>query len=394
MHTYLGLAQLLRRTLAGEDLRPLGQMLLQCARTDPQDSAALLDAAILFEFQEQPALAAALRREALALSRHYRLPARHQPARVRVLALMAPGPIMANVPIECLLDNSDIDLELYYVRSQLPATVPAHDVLFVAIGESDTNRPLLEAWAEPLRQWPRPVLNHPRRILEVARDRAAQRLHSQPGLLMPPTWRVERGQLEAWASGSGVELADLGAGPWLVRPVDSHAGRGLQRVATRTALRDVLAQQTSCDYFISPFVDYRNADGRYRKYRVVLIHGEPFASHMAISEHWMIHYLNAGMDNDAAKRAEEAAWMMNFAADFAPRHAAAFAAIQAAFELEYLGIDCAELPDGRLLIFEVDPAMVVHDMDPIERYPYKPAAMQRVFAAFRGLLLARRGLSE
>ena len=49
---------------------------------------------------------------------------------------------------------------------------------------------------------------------------------------------------------------------------------------------------------------------------------------MGVSQHWMIHYLNAGMYEDAAKRAEEAHFMDAFDA-FAERHAAAFEAIHA-----------------------------------------------------------------
>jgi hypothetical protein len=54
--------------------------------------------------------------------------------------------------------------------------------------------------------------------------------------------------------------------------------------------------------------------------------------------------------------------------------------------LDYLGIDCAETPDGRLLVFEVDNAMVVHDMDPVEVFPYKPPQMRKIFAEFRAML--------
>ena len=44
------------------------------------------------------------------------------------------------------------------------------------------------------------------------------------------------------------------------------------------------------------------------------------------------------------------------------------------------------MPDGRLLIFEVDNAMIVHAMDDEGMYPYKKPAMQKVFTAFRRLL--------
>ena len=94
---------------------------------------------------------------------------------------------------------------------------------------------------------------------------------------------------------------------------------------------------------------------------------------MAVSDHWMVHYLNAGMAEDAAKRAEEAAMMASFETGFAARHADAFAALHAAFGLDYFAIDCAEDREGRLLLFEADTAMIVHDMDPPDLYPYKRA---------------------
>ncbi|MFN3398189.1 MAG: hypothetical protein ACK4ZS_06605 [Sulfurimicrobium sp.] len=56
--------------------------------------------------------------------------------------------------------------------------------------------------------------------------------------------------------------------------------------------------------------------------------------------------------------------------------------------LDYLGIDCGESPDGKLLVFEADSNMIVHAMDPVDLFPYKQAQMQKVFAAFRAMLAA------
>jgi hypothetical protein len=55
---------------------------------------------------------------------------------------------------------------------------------------------------------------------------------------------------------------------------------------------------------------------------------------------------------------------------------------------------CAELPDGRLMIFEVDHVMVVHAMDPEALFPYKQQSMWRVEEAFRAALLRRIGGSS
>ena len=74
--------------------------------------------------------------------------------------------------------------------------------------------------------------------------------------------------------------------------------------------------------------------------------------------------------------------MASFDAGFATRHAQAFEALAKAVGLDYFGLDCAELPDGRLLVFELDVAMIVHDMDSETLFPYKKPAMHKLFAAF------------
>jgi hypothetical protein len=107
---------------------------------------------------------------------------------------------------------------------------------------------------------------------------------------------------------------------------------------------------------------------------------------MAISDHWMIHYLNAGMMESAAKRTEEARFMAEFDRDFAVRHRAALAAIADRIGLDYVTMDCAETPDGRLLVFEAGNGMIVHAMDPPELFPYKEPQMRKVFGAFEAML--------
>jgi hypothetical protein len=112
---------------------------------------------------------------------------------------------------------------------------------------------------------------------------------------------------------------------------------------------------------------------------------------MALSDHWIVHYLSAGMGQSAAKRAVEQAWMENFDTDFAVRHKTSFAALHRHIGLDYFGIDCAELPDGRLLVFELDVAMVVHNMDDPAIYPYKQVAMRKLFDGFVDAVCGKAG---
>jgi len=177
-----------------------------------------------------------------------------------------------------------------------------------------------------------------------------------------------------------------GAFPLVVRPVGSHAGKSLARVDDSVALGDYLARQEADRVYLSRFVDYAAPDGHYRKFRIALFGGRPYLAHLAVGDQWMVHYLNAGMAQSPQKRAEEAKAMADFQEGLAARHSAALAEITRRLDLEYYALDCAETPDGQLLVFEADVGMIVHDLDPADIFPYKHAHMQALFAAFEAML--------
>jgi glutathione synthase/RimK-type ligase-like ATP-grasp enzyme len=395
----LGNAALMRLAMAGKDLAPLGQQLLARAAADPQDANALMDMSTLLQLTGQRELALAMQRQALDITALYHLPAAQQDGSppLRLLAFMTPGDLMSNTPLDCLLEDANVALDMLYMGDGLapPEALPEHDLLFIAIGPSAHNALLLAELAEVTRDWPRPLINRPEWIARTARDLAGLHLRGAPGVVMPATQRIPRAVLNDIGNGSLPVQAVLEDGrfPLIARPIDTHAGQGMVKIEAAADIAAFLDSSPETEFHISSFIDYRNADGLYRKYRVVLIGGQPYASHMGISSHWMIHYLNAGMSESAAKREEEARFMASFDNDFAPRHAEALAAVHACLPLDYLVIDCAEAPPeagGGLLIFEVDTSAVVHAMDPPEVFPYKQAPMQKAFQAFRSMLDARQ----
>ena len=400
-HQLMGLAPLMTRAFRGEDLTPLGNALIEYAGSHPDrdGAAALLDLSIVLHLKGSHDVAEDMQREALKLQQSYCLPAQGKPA-VRLLAIMGPGDLSANTPLEFLVENSDIELNMQFIAPwlPLPESVPDHDVAFVALGESEQSLQTLRL-ADGLAQvWPRPVLNLPEHIARLSRDSVSAALKQVPGVEMPDTVRVARPVLEQLAAGT-LPLSSVlqdGDFPLIVRPRDSHAGKGLDKVDDGAQLAAYLQGQEGNEFYISRFVDYRSADGQFRKYRVVLIDGKPYASHMAISDHWVVHYVSGGMLEEADKRAEEERFMAQFDEDFAQRHAEALAGIYAVAGLDYLVIDCAETRDGKLLVFEIDNSAVVHAMDSVELFPYKQPQMRKVFEAFRAMLLkaAQRGAEQ
>jgi hypothetical protein len=385
----MGLAPLAQRIFQGENLGLLRQQLEARVASDPSDAAAWLDLGVLLELAFYKVQGLACQARALALQRVFGVPAPGPVPGLRLLMFLGPGDIMANVPAQFLLAGSDVTLDLVFVLPGQPLPgLPAHDLALVGIGESDANRPLLDQLRRDLEGHPVPVLLDPQKVQALARDRLWRLLEGAPGLRIPPTVRVSREDLRGLGEGRRA-LEDLlpgGAFPLLLRPMDSHGGLGLARLGGTGELAEYVNQAGGEEFFLSRFEDYRGADGLHRKLRIALIDGRAYACHMAVAEHWMLHYLNAGMDRDPAKRAEEALHFATFDTDFAVRHAAALAALCERAGLEYFAIDCAETRDGELLIFEADTAMVVHDMDPPALYPYKAPQMRRVFQAFRSML--------
>jgi hypothetical protein len=387
----MGLARLMAMAYAGVDLVPVGMKLIERVTANPNDADALMDLSTVMQLDFAPDVALGLQAQALAMRRIYHLPAACGRASIRLLALMAPGELMANAPLEFLVENSDISLDMLYISPDLPLpeSLPAHDLVFVAVNQSEANRPILERIESLIKAWPRPVLNAPDQIASLARDRACALLVSAPGMVMVNSAWIDKRRLQQIAreEASIAAVLDGYDFPVIVRPVDSHAGRGLSKLDDRSAIADYLQPMAENDFYVSRFIDYRSADGLYRKYRIVMIGGRPFACHMAVSAHWMVHYLNAGMSESAEKRAEEARFMADFDNDFALRHAEALSAISERFSLDYLVIDCAETADGKLLVFELDSGAVVHAMDPVSLFPYKQPQMRKIFGAFRELLL-------
>ena len=150
-----GLAALAKLAFHGADLRRLLAHVERPA-TDAGARAALdydRSVALQLAFRRDEGLA--LQREALTGSRLFRLAGASDTAPLRVLALMAPGDLMVNTPIEFLADPAEMRLDLLYLPPgmALPDAIPEHDVAFAAVSESDL--PALErlellraAWKE------------------------------------------------------------------------------------------------------------------------------------------------------------------------------------------------------------------------------------------------------
>lgn len=388
----IGLAQLTRMAFDGVDLHPLRAELLRQSFNDRDSAGALMDLSVIDQLTGNRELGLLWQSQAFETCRTFKAQASDH-TKKKVLVFAAHTHIGGNTPVEFLLQGSEFDPVFYYpdVGSVSADILPDHDVAFCA---APTDAEDAEAFHATVRSLTRvsgtQTVNLPGQTVRLDRDTLADMLWGVDGLRVPASVKVARQQLTPEVRGERDDglLAGLKGYPYVVRPVGSHAGEGLEKVETPEAFLSYLARREDPAFYVSNFEEYAtDADQKYRKYRIVFVDGAPFACHMAIAEQWDVWYLNANMHLSPEKRQEEAAFMEGFDTGFALRHRAQLDAIAERIGLDYFGIDCAEDPDGNLIVFEADNALIVHDMDPETMFPYKRKPMHAIFAAFERLLL-------
>ncbi len=393
----IGFARITKMAFDGIDLRPLWQSLMKQVADGTAEAGVALDLSLIAQLLGEKQTGLLIQDEALAFHQLYRSPCLVAQPRLRVLALAAAIDMGGNTPIEFLLEGSDVELLTLYVTggTELPTPLPDHDVAIVIASDSEECRDALDIIDRAAARWPRPMLNLPRYVRNLDRDKLHGLLRGIEGIDIPATVCVTRAQLFDIAR-SALSLADIAAElrlPVIIRPRGSHAGVGLAKLDDGAAIARYLAERPEQEFFISRFVDYASADGLFRKYRVAFVDGQPYACHMAIADRWDIWYLNAGMSESPAKRLEEETFMRTFDVGFARRHQSALTGMAERIGLEYFTIDCAENKNGDLLVFEADNTAVVHNMDSPQIFPYKPPQMRAIFVAFVAMLYrhSRRG---
>jgi tetratricopeptide (TPR) repeat protein len=300
-------------------------------------------------------------------------------------ALVLSGVGSGNVPHQHLLPRAKYG-RIFWFLEYAPAgqqdQLPAHDFIFNAVGDPDA-APDAQAAAEKFAPTAKlPLINFPHRVARTYRSSMPGLLSHIEGVVVPGARRFtpENGDLTEAILAAGLRF------PLIVRPAGRHGGEGAARV---DAPEELAARLPNCDtVYATEFFDYRSADGHYRKYRVIFVDRKPYPYHMAIGDHWLVHYWTSGMDQDESRRAEEQAFLKDPQGVVGAKAWAALGAIAAALDLDYAGIDFGLLADGRLLFFEANATMLVHPDDEAI-YQYREASVRTILAAVDAMIADR-----
>jgi len=330
-----------------------------------------------------PEAAQAAYAEAARIQPLIRRPAAKSPADFRVLALYAP--FAGNTPTEYLFKEPAYDtatLALFAAREyDIEPLRQDVEVVVNLISDADQAEALLPLAAELTDRLGKPTVNHPGKIQRTTRDAVADLLAGIPGSRIPRALRHKAG---ADCSVASLQAALGFSYPVLARPVGTHGGDDFEKIEAPAELAAFLAQHPDIDHYIIEYIDYRSADGLFRKYRFIFVDDEILPYHLAISGDWKVHHVNTDMANQKWMQAEELAFLNDPAAVFNSGHYQVLRAIRQRIGLEYFGIDCGLDGSGNLVVFEVNASMLVHERN--DDFPYKAPFVLRIKLAFDAML--------
>jgi aromatic-L-amino-acid decarboxylase len=312
------------------------------------------------------------------------------PVSVLLLGAAAGG----NVAMRNFLNDRVFQTHIVFVEYfDLANALPPHRLVINAIGDADLAAPALTAARSLLALTRAPVINAPSAVGATGRSDNARRLANIPGVVTPGAETLPRSLLE----GPGVVNVLKRHGfefPLLIRSPGFHTGLHFVRLETIAELPQALNELPGDELTVMRYLDARGADGKSRKYRVMMIDGELYPLHLAISSAWKIHYFTAEMADNPEHRAEDAEFLEDMPSVLGAKAMAALSEIQKRLGLDYAGIDFGLSANGEILLFEANAAMVVNPTEPDEKWAYRRAAVERIYAAVRTMLLARAEIAR
>jgi hypothetical protein len=266
--------------------------------------------------------------------------------------------------------------------------LPPHQLVINSIGDADLGSAALAGAQSLLAHTKAPVINPPAAVLATGRCDIARRLSAIPGVIAPKTVTLSRKLLAAPDGRTTLTRRGFGF-PLLLRTPGFHGGENFLRVETPSDLPTALEKLPGRDLTVIQYLNARALDGKTRKYRVMMIDGQLYPLHSAISSHWKVHYFTADMADSPDHRVEDADFLGNMPGVLGPCAMAALAEIQRTLGLDYAGIDFGLNEKREILLFEANATMTVIPPDADKRWDYRRAAVEQIYRAVWEMLMKR-----
>lgn len=222
-------------------------------------------------------------------------------------------------------------------------------VLVNLICEPHVQRLALEQVARFELETQLPLVNPSWAVTGTTRPLIARRLAHQAGVRVPYCTLFSAGRLTL----AEHIAAHRHTYPVLLRPPGGHGSVGLVRVDDPDEISVHETTMQSCT--VTDFVDFRSADGLWRKYRMIYAGGRLFRRHVLADREWNLTGIARRFMRDRPELgAEEREWLNRPVTLERDSVEARVMHQFRALELDFGAIDFALPPDGSLVVFEIN----------------------------------------
>ncbi|MGB1109130.1 MAG: tetratricopeptide repeat protein [Gammaproteobacteria bacterium] len=273
----------------------------------------------------------------------------------------------------------EIYLEQLAAKPKLKQDIAKAGLIINAVSDPERSPDALEKITSLLEQWNKPVINPPDRVALCTRDNNHLRLKDLPGLVFPKTTVITPSKLKS--SNEGQDF------PYILRRVGTHMGASMARIDNAAQRDEFLATADNAPHYLIEYIDNPFRPGVYRRLRIMCVGGRKIAIGCHYHQHWNVHSSDRGevMFRLPELQQEEQRFVSDHPAYLGETGTQAIDAISQVVGLDYFGIDFDILPDGRLLIFEVNAAMAPN-AKVLKDFPYLKPAFAELRAAVRQLI--------
>lgn len=260
-----------------------------------------------------------------------------------------------NLPLVEFLASKDIVVDKIALGGQKPGSIDVQrpDVIFNSICDPDSNRKTLQNLIKIIEALKSKVINDPQKILQTSRDKIYTMLKGSDQFYMPKTIKVTPRYLK-----EVVAMLDQGeiTLPFIFREAGAHGGKSTLLVRSIEEIHSL--EQFAFDgraFYITEFIEFVSKDGMYRKYRIVMVDGKPYARHMIASSSWAIHVESRDelMPHRDDLRKEEKAFIGHGSDELSSM----LEEIYEKIGLDFFGLDFALNEEGKPILFEVNACM-------------------------------------
>lgn len=196
-----------------------------------------------------------------------------------------------------------------------------------------------------------PLINSTNSIRKTKRDELSQTLPKNEDFIIPKTYRILPLSKENVIN----EAQKVFYGkPFLFRPVDSHQGEGLILIENYESANFNKYAFDGREYFITEFINFCSSNGLYQKARFFVIDGKVYPRHLISSKNWLV---NSNSRQEFINNKEIIDNEESFLSSPPNIFIELCNHIYSHLKLDFFGVDCAILPNNKVVLFETNVSM-------------------------------------